>query len=140
MFYQFLYGLQIFASRAGAGRSMPGTVQLEHRSDAGCSHDPVRPRIETRHIGHFAVRLDSKLGQKSRKIHTPDAGHPTRLLWPERLDSRTGTIPRIPVEFRRILEHHRAAPHKSHDSYDPAGSRLAVQGVRSFQTSRDDAN
>jgi SOS response associated peptidase (SRAP) len=40
--------------------------QLEHRSDTGCPCDPVQPRIETTHLGHFAVGPDSELGQSSK--------------------------------------------------------------------------
>jgi hypothetical protein len=38
--------------------------QLEHCSNSGRARDPVKPRIETTHVGRFAVGPDSEQGQK----------------------------------------------------------------------------
>jgi hypothetical protein len=37
--------------------------QLEHCSNSGRARDPVKPRIETTHVGRFAVGPDSEQGQ-----------------------------------------------------------------------------
>ncbi len=61
-----------FRRRAGSAVSHPNTArtgsadQLEHRSNSGDPCDPVQPRIQATHLGHFAVGTDSELGQRSK--------------------------------------------------------------------------
>ena len=85
--------------------------QLEHRSDTGCPRDPVQPRIETTHLGHFAVGPDSELGEDPKiaykRVETVDTA-PAR----EPEIALTGNV-RQPAGFRLPNSH-------------PAVSRLGV--------------